>query len=404
MKRFAHKRQLGFKLKDLDRLGNDMKKRIHTKKLEENNWLAQALAEKSQLAEGYYGTATTSYTDKQPKAVRLIIKHNKRLSETDQRFRNVDKIFVETESGARFPCPTNKPSEARAFARHIAEGGEYNDDRWRHIKQLSEDVGKLARFARATHNKQFGESIARVVTEAVQQYSNLRENLKKITGARGYHQYFESWTPTIMECSDDDLLGAFTNSSIDPRIEQALPVLARLNIKVGKLAESNEFESWAESIVDEAIFDPMDEDESPELRGQREEILALVGPDSEEMPVGPDAMSAIGELKHIIDDTVLYDRLRKIAESDPDTDARDSIKGWMAEQPPGSIYAEITDELKDAKPGEYAPKPTAPKRKSKPQQPAPMPPLGGAPGGGLPPPPPLAEEQLLSDLKRLIGR
>jgi hypothetical protein len=48
----------------------------------------------------------------------------------------------------------------------------------------------------------------------------------------------------------------------------------------------------------------------------------------------------------------------------------------------------------------------APKKKSKPKQPAPDAELEGNPPSGStpPPPPPLAEEQLLSDLKRLIGK
>lgn len=374
-------------------------------------WLEQALkaTESTQrVDEGYYGTKSTSYSDSTPATVKMIIKHNKSLAETDQRYRHIAKIFLETDSGARFLVPSTKPSVARSFARHIAEGGEYNDERWNHIKQITEDIGKLGGFVRATKTKQFNEGVTRIVTEATEQYRQLRETMKRLQSARGYNSYFESWTPTLLETSDDNLAEVFMSSRLDPRIESALPVLNRMNIKMQAIAEAGVFEAWADNMIDEAIFD-ISEDDEPDLRGQREELIDLLGPDSDELPVGPDAISAIGELDDLIDSEELNNRLKKTADADPDADARDTIRAWMREQPEGTIYAIVAKEIDQAKPGEHkAPAPVKPaKPAAKPTaksatQPS-MPPQGAATPNLPPlPPPPLAEDEVAS-LKRLLG-
>jgi hypothetical protein len=360
------------------------------------------------IAEGYYGTKNTSYSDNVPTTIKMIIKHNRPIGEGDQRFRHIARIFLESETGARWPVPTVKPSVARVFARHLAEGGDYNDERWNHITQISEDVDSLSGFVRATKNKQFNESATRVVGEVTEQWSNLKKTIKQLSGTRGYHNYFESWTPQLMEsdCDASSLMGHFTNSSIDPRIERALPVLARMNISVTEISEAEDFKNWADSILDEALAKQdsvVSETDQPDLRGQRDKLLSLLGGESEPMPVGPDAINAIGLLSDVIEDPVLNRRLARIASVNPDQDARDTVIAWMREQSNNTVYDEVIDEIEQETPGVVAkekPETTAPTKKAEKQEEPDNPP---STDDNQTPPPPVTEDEI-SFFKKLLSR
>jgi hypothetical protein len=245
----------------------------------------------------------------------MILKHNKKLEEGDARYRYVERIFLENEMGERVLVPSTKPSVGRAFARHLAEGGQYNDERWKHICEITEDIKKLGGFVRATRNNQFNESVQRIVTEATTHYQTLRETMKRLASGRGYNTYFESWTPTLMEDQDtDSLTELFKHSTLDTRIESAIPVLSRLNIAITENTDIDMFEAWADNIIDEALI--------PRQPDQRDALIDLLGPDSDFMPLGPDGSSAIGELAGILEDDELNDRLAKAAHRDPNRDAK----------------------------------------------------------------------------------
>ena len=321
LKKFAMRHQLGFKLKDMDRLEKDMKFRDHTKKLDE----------------GYYGNKNTSYSDNGPATVKMILKHSKSLEEGDARYRYVERIFLENEHGERVLVPSTKPSVGRAFARHLAEGGQHNDERWKHIADITEDIKKLGGFVRATRNNQFNESVQRIVTEAVSHYQKLRETMKRLASGRGYNTYFESWTPTLMEDQDiDGLTEMFKHSTLDSRIENAIPVLSKLNLVISENTDVDMFEAWADNIIDEAL--------APKQPDQQDALIDMLGPDSDFMPLGPDGKSAIGELMGVLENDELNDRLMKAAKRDPNRDAKPIITGWMSEQN-DDVYDDILNSV-----------------------------------------------------------
>ena len=323
LKKFSQRNQLGFQLSNMDKLHTDMKKRDYNKKLEE----------------GYYGTRQTSYSDSGPASVRMIIKHNRPLSETDARYRHVERIFLENERGERVLVPSTKPSIGRVFARHLAEGGEYNDDRWHHIKEITEDIGKLGGFVRATKNRQFNESAQSVVTEATNHYVKLKETVKRLQSHRGYNNYFEAWRPTLLEQDNTESLSEmFVSPVIDPRIEGAMSVLGKLNIYVAESPDVSVFERWADNIIDEAL--------KPTQVDQQEELIDILGPDSEFLALGPDASNAIGNISDLIQNDQLFDRLHSAADLDPNRDARPIITAWMSEQP-GKEYDRILDQIQE---------------------------------------------------------
>lgn len=339
LKNFAIRRGLKMKLDDLDNIESDMATRDHNRKLDE----------------GYYGTRQTSYSDNGPAAIKMIIKHNKALDENDARYRYVERIFLENEYGERVLVPSTRPGIGRIFARHLAEGGLHNDERWKHISEIVEDAKKLGGFVRATKTKQFNESVQRIVLEATEHYKTLRENLKRLQSVRGYNNYFESWQPTLMEDSDDSsLIELFKNSSVDIRIENALPVLNKLNLTITETSDMSMFEDWANNILDEML--------TPDQPGQRSDLVELLGPDSEFMALGPDAKNAIGELNGLIENDKLYSRLRRAATRDTNRDARSIIIAWMSEQR-GDEYHDILDQIEpqsDTTSKEPAPAPEEP--------------------------------------------
>lgn len=242
LKNWSQRRQLSFELSNKDRLSDDMRQRDYYKM-------------KERVSEGYYPMGKkASYNDAVPN-VKIILQHNRALEEGEQRYRNVAKIFLENQEGERFLAPTTRPGIARVYARHIAEGGVPNDDRWNHVKSICEDYSKMAGFVRATKNNQFNESAQELVNEGVNHYNNLRETLSKLAGHRGYQAYFESWSPPLMEDDSDDLSinELFVQETVDPRIESAMPILSRLRQPIAEMNEVDTLAEWADSIISEKL-------------------------------------------------------------------------------------------------------------------------------------------------------
>lgn len=253
LSRFRQSKGLkSFQLSDTDDLEPDMKKREHDRT--------------EGLNEGYYPiNKRSSYNDSVP-ATKIILQHNRVMEEGDKRYRAIEKIFVENIQGERFLLPTNKPGLARVYARHISEGGTPYDERGQHITSLCEEYAKMAGFVRATRNKQFNESAQSLINEGLNHYNHLRETLHKMSGKRGYMEYFNNYKPALLEDeSNVDISEMFMQSSLDPRIESVMPILGKLskNISENKLKHVDELEEWADKVI-EGRSDEMDDEYDPE--------------------------------------------------------------------------------------------------------------------------------------------
>jgi len=239
MKNWARHKRLSWEIKNRQDLVPQMTKR-------------KVMKEKEQLGEGYYPMGKkASYNDSVP-TVKILIQHNRQIEEGEQRFRNIEKIFVENVNGEKFLLPTKRPGLARVYARHVAEGGTPYDDKGKHITSLVEEYTKMAGFVRATRNGQFNESTQRLVTEGINHYQNLRETLSRMTSHRGYNKYFESYTPVLNEESEDNtnLNELFVQETLDPRIESVLPILNRLSKNITEMSAVKELEEWATTITE----------------------------------------------------------------------------------------------------------------------------------------------------------
>jgi len=241
LKNWAQRRQLDFDLSNKDQLGDRMRQREYLKM-------------KERVAEGYHSMGRArSYNDAVPN-VKIVLQHNRNIEEGEQRYRNVAKIYLENIHGERFLAPTTKPGVAQIYARHIAEGGVPNDDRWNHIKKLCEEYNKMAGFVRATRNGEFTESTQKLVLEGINHYNKLRESLGKMRGHRGYNAYFESWSPPLMEDENDDTINElFVQETMDPRIESVMPILSRLRKNIAEMNEVNMLENWADNVISEKL-------------------------------------------------------------------------------------------------------------------------------------------------------
>jgi hypothetical protein len=278
----------------------------------------------SAIQESYYGTRRVSYSD-QPKKTRLVIKHSRPLGEGEARYRYVESLFVETDAGERFKLPFTKLVGGRAMARHIAEGGTPYDDFGRYISEIVNEMNILSRFVRSVKNKDYEGESAATVEAAVRHYSDLKAKAKRMISQRGYQQVRAQYKPDMTEVGQqqlENLRSMFIEQSLDGRIEEALPIIARLTQPKEKpMRELEEFETWAESITE--VTQAM-----PDTAIEMDQLQLLM---SKELPVGPDATNAVEQLYDLISDDELFDQLSKLAQQDPSADARPVVVQRMKE-------------------------------------------------------------------------
>ena len=301
LKNFASRNLLSFELNNLNRLKYTM----------------QGMAAiKEGLFEGYYGSKKVSYSN-QPQKTRLVIKHNKTLGEGDARFRYIESLFVENEQGERFKLPFTKLIGGRAMARHVAEGGNPYDPFGQHICEIVEEMNTLARFVRASKHKNFDGNAAELVERAIAHYQDLKDKAKRLISRRGYHLERQKFDPAeIRETSmtAEAIRDMFIEQSLDQRIEEALPILAKLANKERKMKEADQFECWANNVMEGTWALP----DSDQAMDRLKELM------SQPLPVGPDGTNATEQLYDIVGDDHLFDLIGDLANQDPDANAWDN--------------------------------------------------------------------------------
>jgi len=304
---------------------------------------------KEGLFESWNGTKNISYNG-DPDSVRLMIKHKRSMGVNEARFRQVESLFVETADGERYKLPFRNLSGGRAMVEHVRQGGKPYDMRGTHIGNIVEEINVLSRFRRASKGQVFEGETANLVNETNAYYETMSRTLKGIASGRGYNTYFESWNPADIAGQDviiEDLKTLFVQETIDSRIEQALPILARIQQQGNAMKEASIFEAWADRLVEGTWTVP----NTPE---QQQELIALL---SKELPVGADAVNATEQLYSLFGDDELFDQLQELADADADADAREIVIARLkefAQQDPS--IAEIVTALEtsaiDAEPEE----------------------------------------------------
>lgn len=337
--------------------------------LEDLSKLKYAIAGQAALTESFYGTKKVSYSGA-PTDARLMIKHSRPITEGDKRYRYVESLFIETVEGECFRLPFRKLAGGRAMLEHVRQGGKPYDMRGQHIAETVNQINVLSQFRRAHQGRVFEGAAGELVTETNQYYQQLNQNLKHMANGRGYNRYFESWKPGNITDSDmvvEDLRSMFIETRIDPRIETALPMLAKIQQEVKAMKEAEIFESWAARLVEGTWSLPDTPEKMTELKTWF----------SEPRPLGPDAEDVTDVLYELIGDDSLFDQLEGMAAEDATMDAVPIVQAWVTRnQDQSPELAELAMSFQTAAPTE----PPAPEEPAATQPPpaAPPPPAPAA--------------------------
>lgn len=301
LKDFAARNLMTFELNNINRLKYTM----------------QGMAAiKEGLFEGYYGKKNISYSD-QPKETKLMIKHTRNLGEDEARYRAIDSLFVETAEGERFKLPFRNLMCGKVMARHVSEGGNPYDAFGQHISHMVAEMATLNRFIRAARRKNFSGDAGAMVETAIKHYSDLKAKAKHMISRRGYLEARDQFDPAAINEAEnmvEHIRSMFIEQTLDQRIEEALPILAKLQPQ--HMKEVKEFENWTQQMTEGTWAMP----KSPEEIQRLQELM------SKELIVGPDATNATEQLYDIIGDDQLFDYLEDIANLDPDANAWDDVR------------------------------------------------------------------------------
>jgi outer membrane lipoprotein SlyB len=140
-----------------------------------------------------YGTTKSSF--QQIGEAKLIIRHSDAVNENvhGARSRKIKALFVENKIGERFAYPHLHVTGARAFARHISNGGTNHDTVAQKLYSLSEDYIKLRRSANVLKlNESANPEWILRLREGM---NGINRTLKKMHGPKGY----KNTTASILE-------------------------------------------------------------------------------------------------------------------------------------------------------------------------------------------------------------
>ena len=308
LRMFAKRNLMSFGLKNLNRLRYSMQ--------------GQA-AIKEGLFESWAGKRDISWNAGATES-RLMIKHKRVMGEGEARFRCIESLFIETAEGERYKLPFRNLTAGKAMLEHVRAGGRPYDDRGQHIAEMVTELNVLSRFRRANTGKLLEGDTAVLVEKTTAYYETLRHNLKSLTTQGGYGRYFESWNPTALTEESaviDGLKHMFVTQSIDQRIEDALPLIARIQQQENTMKETEIFEAWADRLMEGTWSLP----DTPEKQAKLVELL------STDLPVGADATNATEQLYDLLGDDELFDQLQDLAQRDANADARQVILNRMQE-------------------------------------------------------------------------
>ena len=328
LREFAKRNLLSFEPRDITR---------HTLKHRDIQQVSKAdstYTKDEVVSEGrMYGTTRSSYEN--DGNVRIIVRHSDYIDpeRRGDRSRKIRAIYLENSEGERLKLPMNNLRYARAMARHVSEGGSMHDEFGSHITEIAEACSKLRPFKNSMRRRTFEDGETQTMVEAAFEYHALLNNtLKRMSGRKGYNSCKEAWTANESLLADDIDLDAlrerFVKRVYNDQMDQALPLVQKAYEMKKQNKFAQQFESWANEVVGEALSDPNYDD-----------VLELL---SDELNVGVDAINATANLEStLLADNENYEELvnslMQLAEQDPNADARDIIMDWMAQHMPREL-------------------------------------------------------------------
>ena len=309
---------------------NLAKRHLLTFSLNNMNKLKYQMKSMADLAEGlvleaWKGQGKNKSYNNQPGNAKVVIQHSRAIGEGEQRFRNIGALFVENAQGERFKMPFSSIGGAKAMARHVSEGGNPYDSFGQHISEIVNEINTLGKFIRASRGNQFAQNTDAlgIVEDAVKHYADLKRKAKKMIGKRGYKEIFSGYNPmevTELDETIERVREVFVNSAVDSRIEEALPILAK--IKENTMREADIFEQWADGLMEGTWQLPS---ESEETFAKFTELMA------QPIKAGPGGEYATEVLYDVFGDDTLFDEIGELGDRDPEADVRDLIRARAQE-------------------------------------------------------------------------
>jgi len=236
LRKFTVTRSLSFDLLDIDRPGlttKDIKSLITTHK-----------ATKADIQESkftpMFGSKRSSY--QKLEHVKIKVRHGKVINDDihGARSRNIKALYIENNQNERFKFPFVNLAGVRAMARHMEEGGNWNDHIGQHIISLTENLVNIKNFARAVRkDKLMAENTLPLFQKLRECQINYRRKLHLMSGSHGYHSYKQNLAETYVE-PVESVINYFPN--ITPAVEACIPSIERI---LG--------ERQVESMLDEAV-------------------------------------------------------------------------------------------------------------------------------------------------------
>lgn len=165
----------------------------------------------------------------------LVIKHKRDVAEDirGSRTRNISAIFLE-HNGERHLFPQRHLGAARAMARHLHEGGSFDDTIGNFIAESAQRYIKLREFVKyATSSKLVNESTADILSVVKENMIAVRNDISRLTSATGYRVVCERVLASaadniIEEDSVDEIRDMFTVKQFNEQHNEILPVISKI--------------------------------------------------------------------------------------------------------------------------------------------------------------------------------
>lgn len=229
------------------------------------------------------GTSKSSYQVLEN--VKIIVRHSKKISEEESpyvRSRNIQSIFIETESGERFKLPEKTTiNEARIVARHVRNEGTIHDQFGQHLISMLTEMHQLKNFSRNMRGRVFEDPETQSMLESAQEhYGVIKSDFFSMRTQKGYESFRENWQPSQNMLTDeidiDTIRSRFEKRVFDKRLDGALPIVVRAyNERKNKMEE--EFGAWMESVIDSTYKKMIQEDIDPVAPVDSSSPLSTVG-------------------------------------------------------------------------------------------------------------------------------
>jgi hypothetical protein len=323
------------------------------------------------LNESRWNHRSTKKTSRAVKGrTEVIVRH---ASPVDEMFpgsrsqkKNIKAIFIQNHDGERFKYPFIHPAGAFAMAQHVDHGGVPHDSAGKAIITMSEQIAQLQEFQRKVHSATLHDDATGITERAI---GRLHE-LKSQVDALGKKHHYEAWMAEFngdavnSETMLDDVTmeqykQKFTQTSFQEELSAYFPLLHRIMSETNAInlddfvkEESEEecetchkascecddsvkedafdaFENWAEAVEQGKLTD----DQISELKQALGQLPQ--GAEGPELELGPEGSTAIQFFQELgLDDEDLANKLKDMANVDPETDALEVFKLWSNENYP----------------------------------------------------------------------